>query len=101
MNKSVQQKKNEKPVPGKEIAKSAKPITKEEKNKPEKKEKSKDEDELKIKRPSSSYFQFMAEMRPKYKKDNPDLKGPELNKVSFKLKNQGTGKNLGRNGRRS
>ena len=95
MNKSVQPKKNDKPAAGKEVVKSAKPIPKDEKNKPEKKDKSKDEDEPKVKRPSSCYFQFMADMRPKYKKEHPDLKGPELNKVSEKINNTGIRKTLG------
>ena len=77
--KSAQVKKNEKSGnTGKDTAKN-KPV-KEEKAKTEKKN-TKDEEEVKLKKPLSSYFLFMKEIRPKFQKENPDLKGKELNKV--------------------
>ncbi len=79
--KSAQPKKNEKAAPTtKETAKS-KPAAKEEKVKTDKKENKSTDDGPKIKRPLSGYFIFMNEMRPKMKKDHPDLKGKDVNVV--------------------
>ena len=76
-------KKTEKTIAPPKDAVKAKPTAKEEKPKVEKKDakKKEDEDGVKIKRPLSAYFLYMAEMRDKVKKDNPDLKGKEMNKV--------------------
>ncbi len=90
-------KKTEKAIAPPKEAANPKIGAKEEKPKAEKKDVKKKEDEegVKIKKPLSAYFLFMAEMRDKVKKENQDLKAKDILKVKEFLTPKQLGKMWG------